>query len=72
MGAMFRLIREFYPLVAELDEQSTQKKLIEILSKVSPADAASIFSKKNEVYGGAGSEGLQVKLYRTLKSKLGL
>jgi hypothetical protein len=71
MGAMFRLIREFYPLVSQMDEQSMKRKISDILGKLSQAEATNLFSKDG-IYGGAGSEGSQVKLYRTLKSKLGL
>ena len=70
LGAYFRLIKDIYPLISH-DEKNFEKNLKEYFSKISNEEAEKLFSKNGE-YGGAGSEGLQDKLYKVLKSKYGL
>lgn len=71
MGAFLRLIKDVYPLMADLSHESQRKKLDNIFSKINKSTAEELFSKKSE-YGGAGSEGLQLKLYNNLKYRLDL
>lgn len=67
MGAFFRLIREVYPLVSNLNtEEEIYEKCSLIFSKLSKSNANSLFSKTGE-YGQGGSEGFQVRLYKELK-----
>lgn len=70
MGAIFRLIKDIYPLVENLSEKEMHDKIIDILDRVRK-DSKEIFSK-NGAFGMTGGEGLQVKLYRFLKLKLKL
>ena len=71
MGAIFRLIRDIYPIVKDLEEDQMERKISEIFRKISAEEAKVIFSKTKD-FGGTGGEGLQVKLYKFLKGKLGL
>jgi len=70
LGAFFRLIRELYPKVEDFGEVEMKNELTRILSNLSP-ETNDLFSNKG-VYGGAGSEGLQTKLYKLIKDKLAL
>lgn len=70
MGAIFRLIKDIYPLVENLSREEMRDKILEILNRIEK-DYTNIFSKKGE-FGGTGGEGLQVKLYKFLKLKLRL
>ena len=67
MGAYFRLIRDVYPIVSTLDDETEiYKKCISIFSKLSKEKASKLFSKYGE-YGQGGSEGYQIRLYKELK-----
>ena len=68
MGAFLRLIKDIFPLVEKMSETQKMAKLDSIFSRISKKDAAIMFSKTGD-YGGAGSEGLQLRLYRSLKYK---
>lgn len=70
MGAIFRLIREIYPLVENLPEKEMHDKILGILNGIKD-EYKNIFSK-NGGFGEGGGEGLQNKLYRLLKLKLRL
>jgi hypothetical protein len=72
MGAILRLIKDVYPIVSGLSNaDEIFKKILLILPKLSESDIKKYFSKEGE-FGGAGSEGLQTKLYKYLRTKLGL
>lgn len=70
LGAYFRLIRNIYPLVAH-DQENFKENVLLIFRKLQRNEAKTLFSKNGE-YGGAGSEGLQDKLYKSLLSKYNL
>ena len=67
LGAYFRLIKDIYPLVS-YDSNNFKLNILNIFHKISDDDAKVLFAKTGS-YGGAGSEGLQDKLYRALLSK---
>jgi len=71
LGAIFRLVKEIYPLVEDVAIDEMKDKIVSILSKISDKESANLFSK-NGPYGEGGGEGLQYKLYRYLKNKLNL
>ncbi|PPD46043.1 MAG: hypothetical protein CTY14_06570 [Methylotenera sp.] len=67
LGAYFRLIRHIYPLV-ENDPSNFKERILDIFKRMSDTEAKDLFAKTGP-YGGAGSEGLQDKLYRYLVAK---
>ncbi len=70
MGALFRLIKDIYPLLKEeADAQKMEERIVGILGQIKSEEARRIFSKGGD-FGGAGSLGLQQKLYKFLKAKL--
>ncbi len=71
MGAIFRLIKDIYLLVEESPEKEMRDKILEIFNKLPKKEYMNLFSKAGD-FGGTGGEGLQVKLYRLMKLKLGL
>lgn len=71
MGAIFRLIKDIYPLVEESSEKEMHDKILEIFNRLPKIEYMNLFSKTGD-FGGTGGEGLQVKLYRHLQSKLRL
>lgn len=71
MGAIFRLIKDIYPKVKDLEEDKMGKEISEIFHRISNEKAKTIFSKEGD-FGGTGGEGLQGNLYKFLKEKLGL
>lgn len=71
LGAIFRLIKDIYPLIENSTEEEMKDRILDILKRISSNEAKKIFSKDGE-FGKAGGEGLQVKLYRLLRSKLNL
>ncbi len=70
LGAFFRLIKDIYPKISK-NSNSYKKEIMNYFTKISDKDADKLFSSSG-IYGGAGSEGLQDKLYLYLKSKFGL
>lgn len=70
LGAFFRLIKDIYPKVSE-NKSEYKEKTLAYLRKLSNEEANILFAKDGP-YGGSGSEGLQDKLYRELKTKFGL
>jgi DGQHR domain-containing protein len=70
LGAFFRLVRDIFPRVSN-NKEPFKQQLMEYLTRVSDADAAILFSKDGP-FGGAGSEGIQDKLYKELRSRFGL
>ncbi len=68
IGAYFRLIKDIYPLVKDLNKNEAKDVLNTLFSKIKPEISVKLFSKLGE-YGQSGSEGLQVKLYKHLKYK---
>ncbi len=70
MGAIFRLIREIFPIVEDFPAEKMQFKIASILERMPENKVVNIFSKDGE-FGGAGAEGLQLKLYKKLKLELG-
>lgn len=71
MGAIFRLIKDIYPKVKDLEEDKMGRKISEIFCRILDEEAEKIFSKEGK-FGGTGGEGLQVILYKFLKKELGL
>lgn len=70
MGAIFRLIRDIFPIVENLnDENLIYERCLLIFGKISNDDAEKLFSKNGE-FGRGGSEGFQIRLYKYLKEKL--
>lgn len=67
LGAFFRLIKHIYPKVSN-DPSNFQSNILKILCKLSNDEARNLFAKSGD-FGGAGSEGLQDKLYRYLLLK---
>ncbi|MCZ7404646.1 MAG: hypothetical protein O8C67_06905, partial [Candidatus Methanoperedens sp.] len=70
MGAILKLIKDVYPLVENLSEKEMREKILEILKRIEK-DYVKIFSNQGD-FGGTGGEGLQDKLYKFLKLKLGV
>lgn len=70
-GAVLLLIKDIYPQVAEMGEAEAKNKILRILHRLSDKEAQKLFSK-TESFGGTGGEGLQVKLYKHLRSVLNL
>lgn len=70
MGAFFRLINEFYPVIKNLSEQEAENKIIKILQKISPGEAKKLFNTEGP-YGKSSSEGFVAKLYKELKGLYG-
>lgn len=70
LGAFFRLIKDIYPKVSENKSQYKENILV-YFNKLGDGEAAILFAKEGP-YGGSGSEGLQDKLYRELKTKFEL
>ena len=68
LGAYFRLVRDIYPKLGNKSENETNNFLLKIFHKINERDAENLFDK-NGLYGGAGSEGLQDKLYKELKRR---
>ncbi len=66
LGAYFRLIKDIYPVVSVMDNGYLEN-IVKIFKKLSDQEAKDIFSKQGP-YSGAGSEGLQDKLYLHLKN----
>lgn len=66
LGAYFRLIKDIYPIVSVMDNGYLEN-IVKIFKKLSDQEAKDIFSKQGP-YSGAGSEGLQDKLYLHLKN----
>ena len=71
LGAFFMLIKEIYPQVENLSEVEMKTKILNIFKIITKKESESLFSKEEE-YGKGGGRGLQLKLYRYLKSKLKL
>lgn len=71
MGAFLRLMKDIYPLLKDTPKENWKEKIDTILSPIENKEAKLLFSKTGE-YGGGGSEGIQLKLYRHLKYRLGL
>ena len=71
LGAIFMLIKEIYPQVENLSEVEMKTKILNIFKRITKNESESLFSKEEE-YGKGGGRGLQLKLYRYLKSKLKL
>lgn len=70
MGAMFRLIRDVYPIVKNAQEEEEIYQIcFSIFSKINEREAEKLFSKEGE-YGRGGSEGFQIRLYKRLKELL--
>lgn len=67
LGAFFRLIKHIYPKV-ENDPTKYKSEILNILTKIGDEEAKIIFAKTGP-FGGAGSEGIQDKLYKFLLSK---
>jgi DGQHR domain-containing protein len=67
LGAYFRLIKHIYPLVAH-DPSNFKGNILNIFRRLKEVEAMELFSKNGD-YGGAGSEGLQDKLFKHLLSK---
>jgi len=70
LGAYFRLIKYIYPIVSE-NPDNYKENIKKIFSKITDEEAEVIFSKRGS-FGGAGSEGIQDKLFRHLLSKYDL
>lgn len=70
LGAFFRLIKDIYPKVSEY-KMEYKDKILTYFRKLSDEEANILFAKDGP-YGGSGSEGLQDKLYKELKTKFGL
>lgn len=70
MGAILRLIKDIYPLVENLPEEVMYNTINSIFNNFS-GNAERLFSREDE-FGGAGSEGLQVKLYKELRREFKL
>lgn len=70
LGAFFRLIRDIYPRVENRNKEF-KSGILEILQRFPDSEAQRLFAKTGK-YGGAGSEGIQDKLYKELKSILQL
>lgn len=70
MGAFFRLINEFYPIVKNLSEREMEEKITKILQKLSLEEVENLFSI-NGRYGKTSSEGFVSKLYKELKKLYG-
>lgn len=70
LGAYFRLIKDIYPLVAN-DPDNFRINIYKIFNKINDDEANNLFAKTGE-FGGAGSEGLQDRLYKNLLIKYNL
>jgi DGQHR domain-containing protein len=70
LGAYFRLIKHIYPLVTK-EPSNFKTNILNIFHKMKDSEANELFAKTGD-FGGAGSEGLQDKLYRHLLTKYGL
>jgi DGQHR domain-containing protein len=70
LGAYFRLIKYIFPLIGE-DTEKFKEEILNIFKNISDDEAKELFSKSGP-YGGAGSEGLQDKLFRHLYSRYDL
>jgi DGQHR domain-containing protein len=66
LGAYFRLIKYIFPKIGD-DPERYKENILRIFKKLSDDDAKKLFAKTGS-YGGAGSEGLQDKLFRHLLS----
>lgn len=66
LGAYFRLIRYIYPIVAH-DPSNFKNNILDIFHKLKKGEAEVLFAKSGD-FGGAGSEGLQDKLFKHLFS----
>lgn len=71
MGAILRLINDIYPHTIGKSNEEIKIVLDSIFSRINRREAENFFSRNGE-FGGAGSEGLQLKLYKKLKYKLNL
>lgn len=67
LGAFFRLIKYIYPKVKN-NPATYKNEIMNIFNKIGDDEAKKIFSKTGS-FGGAGSEGIQDKLFRFLLSK---
>lgn len=63
LGAYFRLIKYVYPLVK--DSPNIQNSILSVFQQITDDEAKDIFSKYGQ-FGGAGSEGMQDKLFKLL------
>lgn len=70
LGAFFRLIKFIYPKIGN-DPTNYKDEILKIFRKISDSEAKEIFAKTG-TFGGAGSEGIQDKLFRFLLSKFEL
>lgn len=68
LGAYFRLIRDIYPKYVDFSTSELKDKLLKLFNKIGASEADKLFDRNGD-YGGAGSEGLQDKLYRELKQR---
>ncbi len=71
MGAFLRLVKDIYKKLKDYKGPELETQLDQIFSKISIDEANLLFSKQGD-FGGGGSEGLQVKLYRHLKTRFEL
>ncbi len=72
MGALFRLIKDVYPLTEEIEDENKVSNILRSkFNLIDQQTAENLFSKMGE-YGRGGSEGFQVRLYRELKERLEL
>lgn len=70
MGAFLRLIKDIYPRTENINTNS-KAELDKIFGNISASEAEQLFSKNGD-FGGGGSEGLQLRLYKFLKERLGV
>jgi DGQHR domain-containing protein len=71
MGAILRLIKDIYPLVEAKIEEDKKYTISNIFKKIPDKEASLLFSRAGD-YGISAGEGLQKKLYKYLKNRLGV
>jgi hypothetical protein len=71
IGAFFKLINEFYPLVKKLSEQKMEEKIKKILEKIPKEKSKKLFSNIDGPYMKSSSEGIVSRLYKELKELYG-
>lgn len=71
MGALLRLMKDVFPLIKDRPIENWKAILDEIFGQIKDEEIKVLFSKTGE-FGGGGSEGIQLKLYKKLKYRLSL
>lgn len=66
MGALMRLIKDFYPISKDKDNETLTEYLKGCFSKISKPNIHRLFHKDGD-YGKGGSEGFQIRLYKELR-----